>query len=92
MNNDSNDNQTSDLNTDEPKFKLPDPDLDNITVLTENLPNKPILPWNRYDSDWDENLNQDIDKNIDMEEKEQDLPMEEVIIPIKKGQDLSKID
>ncbi|BAQ62746.1 hypothetical protein GM3708_3152 [Geminocystis sp. NIES-3708] len=88
MNNDSNDNQTSDLNADEPKFKLPDPDLDNITVLTENLPNKPILPWNRYDSDWDENLNQD----IDIEEKEQDLPIEEVIIPIKKGQDLSKID
>ncbi len=31
-------------------FKLPDPDPDNITVLTNKLPNKPILPWNRYDS------------------------------------------
>lgn len=31
-------------------FKLPDPDPDNITVLTDKLPNKPILPWNHYDS------------------------------------------
>lgn len=31
---------------------LPEPDPDNITVLTRNLPNKPILPWNRYDSPW----------------------------------------
>ncbi len=31
-------------------FKLPEPDPDNITVLTKKLPNKPILPWNRYDS------------------------------------------
>ena len=59
MNNDSNCNQTSDHDSDEPKVKLPDPDLDNITVLTDHLPNKPILPWNRYDSDWDENLNQE---------------------------------
>jgi hypothetical protein len=55
MNNDSN------SRGDKPKVIIPDPDLDNITVLTNNLPNKPILPWNRYDSDWDENLNQDID-------------------------------
>jgi hypothetical protein len=31
---------------------LPEPDPDNITVLTRNLPNKPILPWNHYDSPW----------------------------------------
>ncbi|NJL02622.1 MAG: hypothetical protein HC838_09570 [Spirulinaceae cyanobacterium RM2_2_10] len=31
-------------------FTLPDPDPDNITVLTNKLPNTPILPWNRYDS------------------------------------------
>lgn len=30
--------------------KLPKPDLKNITVLTRNLPNNPILPWNHYDS------------------------------------------
>lgn len=28
---------------------LPEPDLANITVLAHNLPNKPILPWNRFD-------------------------------------------
>jgi len=55
MNNDSNSNAIPDVDGSEPKVKLPEPDLDNITVLTENLPNKPILPWNRYDSDWDEN-------------------------------------
>jgi hypothetical protein len=44
----------SDDNSKEKSITLPEPDRDNITVLTENLPNKPILPWNRYDSDWDE--------------------------------------
>jgi hypothetical protein len=33
---------------------LPKPDSENITVFTHNLPNKPILPWNRYDSPWEE--------------------------------------
>jgi len=27
-------------------------DLDNITVLTRKLPNRPILPWNHFDSPW----------------------------------------
>ncbi|HBB36110.1 MAG TPA: hypothetical protein DDZ80_26200 [Cyanobacteria bacterium UBA8803] len=34
------------------QLKLPEPDPDNITVLTQNLPNKPILPWHHYDSPW----------------------------------------
>lgn len=39
----------------EPKrVTLPEPDPDNITVLTNKLPNKPILPWNHYDSPWKE--------------------------------------
>ncbi|MCC5614571.1 hypothetical protein LC605_05655 [Nostoc sp. CHAB 5836] len=29
---------------------LPEPDTTNITVLTHNLPNTPIIPWNRFDS------------------------------------------
>lgn len=33
---------------------LPEPDPDNITVLTHNLPNNPILPWSHYDSPWRE--------------------------------------
>ncbi|MDY7013296.1 MAG: hypothetical protein SVX43_06755 [Cyanobacteriota bacterium] len=36
------------------EFALPKPDPDNITVLTNKLPDKPILPWNRYDSPWRE--------------------------------------
>ncbi|HLO84138.1 MAG TPA: hypothetical protein VK203_03860 [Nostocaceae cyanobacterium] len=32
------------------QLQLPQPDFDNITVLTSKLPNKPILPWNRFDS------------------------------------------
>lgn len=43
------DDDSDDLDTD-----LPEPDPDNITVFTNKLPNKPILPWNRYDSPWSE--------------------------------------
>jgi hypothetical protein len=32
--------------------ELPATDLDNITVLTRKLPNRPILPWNHFDSPW----------------------------------------
>lgn len=38
----------------ESRITLPEPDENNITVLTKKLPNKPILPWNRYDSPWEE--------------------------------------
>ncbi|GAB1538039.1 hypothetical protein NUACC21_06950 [Scytonema sp. NUACC21] len=33
-------------------LRLPKPDPANITVLTPNLPNKPILPWTHFDSPW----------------------------------------
>lgn len=36
-------------------FELPEPDLDNVTVLTESLPNNPIIPWHHYDSPWETN-------------------------------------
>ncbi|NMG05692.1 hypothetical protein [Brasilonema sp. UFV-L1] len=36
-------------------LRLPKPDPANITVLTPNLPNKPILPWTHFDSPWLEN-------------------------------------
>jgi hypothetical protein len=32
------------------RLLLPEPDTTNITVLTHNLPNTPIIPWNRFDS------------------------------------------
>lgn len=36
----------------ERRVSLPKPDINNITVLTENLPNEPILPWHRFTSPW----------------------------------------
>ncbi|KYC37055.1 hypothetical protein WA1_46305 [Scytonema hofmannii PCC 7110] len=33
-------------------LRLPKPDPANITVLTPNLPNKPILPWTHFNSPW----------------------------------------
>jgi hypothetical protein len=33
-------------------LRLPKPDPANITVITPNLPNKPILPWTHFDSPW----------------------------------------
>lgn len=48
----------------ESKIALPEPDAENITVLTHKLPNKPILPWNRYDSPWEESEHSEkTDKN-----------------------------
>ena len=34
------------------QISLPEPDTENITVLTKELPNEPILPWHRFDSPW----------------------------------------
>ncbi|AFY77376.1 MAG: hypothetical protein IGR93_05635 [Hydrococcus sp. C42_A2020_068] len=45
--------------TPENRIELPKPDAENITVLTDKLPNKPILPWNRYDSPWEESVNEE---------------------------------
>lgn len=45
--------ETTESPTSESWLEIPEPDADNITVLTHNLPNKPILPWNHYDSPWE---------------------------------------
>ena len=34
------------------RVALPEPDVSNITVLTESLPNEPVLPWHHFDSPW----------------------------------------
>jgi hypothetical protein len=47
---------------------LPKPDAANITVLTPNLPNKPILPWTHFDSPWLES-----EENHQEEAKGEDL-------------------
>ncbi|MBD2106505.1 MULTISPECIES: hypothetical protein [unclassified Nodosilinea] len=36
----------------ERRVALPEPDASNITVLTESLPNEPVLPWHHFDSPW----------------------------------------
>ncbi len=36
----------------EKRVVLPEPDASNITVLTESLPNGPVLPWHHFDSPW----------------------------------------
>lgn len=43
---------------------LPEPDPDNITVLTRNLPNTPILPWSHYDSPWQEGEEEKTDEEV----------------------------
>lgn len=53
--------------SDDSSLELPEPDADNITVLTSKLPNKPILPWNRYDSPWkraDESEIKELDQKL----------------------------
>ncbi|ASC72662.1 uncharacterized protein XM38_036200 [Halomicronema hongdechloris C2206] len=47
---------------------LPDPDKDNITVLTSKLPNAPILPWHRYDSPWLEQAAAAVDRLLEATE------------------------
>ena len=56
MNNNPTHNNSEDdsqLETSCSHLELPKPDPENITVFTHNLPNQPILPWNRYDSPWE---------------------------------------
>lgn len=48
------------------RVTLPKPDTNNITVLTESLPNEPILPWHHFDSPWlekEETANPEADDN-----------------------------
>jgi hypothetical protein len=47
---------------------LPEPDPDNITVLTRNLPNTPILPWNHYDSPWSDSEAETTEPEADISE------------------------
>lgn len=51
----------------EKRIRLPEPDMSNITVLTRQLPNEPILPWHRYDSPW---LNPEAEASLDAQETE----------------------
>ncbi|WOD41764.1 hypothetical protein [Nodosilinea sp. E11] len=52
---------------------LPEPDASNITVLTESLPNEPVLPWHHFDSPW---LERDPDEPADSGEPPSDPAVE----------------
>ncbi|MCU0537579.1 MAG: hypothetical protein MUD14_27140 [Hydrococcus sp. Prado102] len=67
--------QATTTETHEVRIELPQPDAENITVLTDKLPNKPILPWNRYDSPWEES---ESEPEATEESKEEDLADDEI--------------
>lgn len=52
----------------ERRVALPEPDVSNITVLTESLPNEPVLPWHHFDSPW-----LDRDADVASEESEAEV-------------------
>jgi hypothetical protein len=51
----------------EKRIRLPEPDMSNITVLTRQLPNEPILPWHHYDSPW---LHPEVEESSDAPDTE----------------------
>ena len=61
------------------RVALPEPDPDNITVLTNKLPNKPILPWNHYDSPWKED-----EEEKEGKETEKEVTSEEETPPVNQ--------
>ncbi|MGB3694858.1 MAG: hypothetical protein WA865_18865 [Spirulinaceae cyanobacterium] len=84
-------------------IQLPEPDPDNITVLTGKLPNKPILPWNRYDSPWEEEEEREREREREREkereaqlklaaEKETELETEEVESEQKQVETVAELD
>lgn len=51
------------------RIEIPEPDADNITVLTHKLPNKPILPWNHYDSPWEESDTEQENRSVNNDDE-----------------------
>ncbi|PZO43086.1 MAG: hypothetical protein DCF21_09580 [Leptolyngbya sp.] len=61
---------------------LPEPDASNITVLTESLPNEPVLPWHHFDSSWlerDDEAEGEVDQAPDAEAE----PTEQLILELE---------
>ncbi len=59
---------------------IPEPDKENITVLSSELPNSPILPWHHFDSPWIEDAESgaaDADANAAEESSTEAVPVEE---------------
>lgn len=63
-------------------LRLPKPDAANITVLTPNLPKKPILPWTHFDSPWleseenhqEEGKGEDVESTLNTQESTNSEP------------------
>lgn len=70
----------------EKRVALPKPDTNNITVLTESLPNDPILPWHRFTSPWLEKDESPLDGSS-MEEIPSDDP--DSLAPEEAGEQLT---
>lgn len=62
------------------RLNLPEPDPDNITVLTRNLPNTPILPWHHYDSPWNDAEAENPEESDILDTNEMDEGGEELLI------------
>ena len=84
-------------------IQLPDPDPDNITVLTGKLPNKPILPWNHYDSPWEEEEEKDkeqqptatteeVEVEVESEKEEVNLEADDEELEIAAELDLEEVE
>ena len=68
------DNNHADESPDK-QIHLPRPDAENITVLTRELPNEPILPWHRFDSPW---LQSDTDEeSVEIDENSVEVDAQE---------------
>ncbi|MEC4985089.1 MAG: hypothetical protein SAJ37_05505 [Oscillatoria sp. PMC 1068.18] len=74
------------------RLELPEPDLDNITVLTGKLPNKPILPWNHYDSPWQEEEEEEKAKSEAEEELVTDETMTEQVTSASETEGTAEVE
>ncbi len=70
-------------------IQLPEPDPDNITVLTGKLPNKPILPWNHYDSPWEEEEEETELQPIAVAEEEVEVNLEQEKVEVKPEEEVN---
>lgn len=76
----------ADNSSPEKRVQLPEPDMDNITVLTRELPNEPILPWHHYDSPWLESEGAEDGEGQPAEPTESlETPRAEAAEPVEEG-------
>ncbi|MFQ4135889.1 hypothetical protein PGN35_006170 [Nodosilinea sp. PGN35] len=67
----------------ERRVVLPEPDASNITVLTESLPNEPVLPWHHFDSPWLERDGEAADESVPLEAEAEPEPAEQLTLELE---------